>query len=76
MERIDRKSRERIRRALEGLVVVRPRRNLDVRPLTGHASWLRLRVGNTRVIFRPIEVVYLVERVIDRRDLDEALRAL
>ena len=76
MERIDRKSRERIRRALEGLIVVPPRRNLDVRPLTGHASWLRLRVGSMRVIFRPIEVLFLVERVVDRRDLDEALRAL
>ena len=36
MERFDRRTRERVSKALEGLVAVPPRSNLDVRPLMGH----------------------------------------
>jgi len=76
-----------LRSALGGLVQIPPRSNLDIRPLTGRNPWLRLRIGNIRVIFRPLtqseasllgvkHPSYLVERVIDRRDLDDALRPL
>jgi len=55
--------------------------------LIGRTPWPRLRIGNVRVILRPLarsEATrlgveppgYLVERVIDRRDLDDALRPL
>ena len=64
-----------------------PRSNLDIRPLTGRSPWLRLRIGAVRVILRqltPSETGllglkspgYLVERIVDRRDLDDALRPL
>ena len=76
MERFDRRTRERVSKALKGLVTVPPRSNLDVRPLMGHAPWLRLRVGEKRVILRLIDAVYLVGRVIDRRDLYRALDSL
>ena len=61
--------------------------NLDVRPIVGHAPWLRLRIGTLRVLFRRLTLDesrsleirghgYLVERVIDRRELDEAVKPL
>ena len=79
--------RNRMRNALSGLLESPPRRNLDVRPLVGREPWLRLRVGEFRVILRPLrrhEVRSLgvpsrsdlVERIVDRRDLDRALKPL
>ena len=61
--------------------------NLDVRPTVGHGPWLRLRIGTLRVLFRRLTLDesrsldirghgYLVERVIDRRELDEAVKPL
>ena len=63
------------------------RSHLDIRPLTGRSPWLRLRVGDVRVILRQLTRTemsllgiespgYLVSRVVDRRDLDDALRPL
>ena len=85
--RIDTTTRERVRKAVTGLVELPPRPNLDVRPLVGHAPWLRLRIGDVRVILRPLSSderrqvnvdapAYLVERVIDRRDLERAADSL
>ena len=87
IERLSSPTRARVRAALGGLVEVPPRSNLDIRPLIGRTPWLRLRIGNVRVILRPLARSeasrlgveppgYLVERVIDRRDLDDALRPL
>lgn len=28
--------------------------NLDIKPIEGHRPWLRMRVGNYRVLFRPL----------------------
>ncbi len=58
--------------------------NLDVKPMAGHPGWLRLRVGDWRVLYRPLteeEVSqwgagYLVARVVHRRDLELAARTL
>ena len=61
--------------------------NLDMKPLQGHDPWLRLRVGKFRVLLRPMSASelrsgsavvrgFLVERVVDRRDLDEAIKPL
>lgn len=67
------------------------RREADVKSLVGHRPWLRLRVGDYRVIFRPLRAAelkelagtaaaaesgYLVERIIHRRDLERAVREL
>ena len=87
IERLSSSTRSRVQAALGGLVELPPRSNLDIRPLTGRSPWLRLRIGNVRVILRPLTQSeagllrvespgYLVERVIDRRDVDDALRPL
>jgi hypothetical protein len=84
---MDRTVRDRARRALAGLIDSERRSNLDIRPLTGRSPWLRMRVGDFRVIFReltPDEVRsrgidppgYLVDRVVNRKDLEEAIRPL
>lgn len=78
-----------IERALtHELTVEPPPENLDIKPLVGATPWLRLRVGVYRIIYRPMpseELValgsdatlgYLVERVIHRRDLMDAVRSL
>ena len=69
------------------LIADRPRSNLDVRPLVGRAPWIRPRVGEFRALVRPLtpqEVAslsiegpgYLVERVVNRRDLTAVVREL
>jgi len=45
-------------------------RNLDIKPLKGHKPWLRLRVGDYRVVFRLSGTVILVARVVSRQELD------
>jgi hypothetical protein len=54
--------------------------NLYVKPVAGHAPWRRPRVGEHRVLYRELadeaDAHYLVERVIDRRDLDRAIDRL
>ena len=44
--------------------------------LDGHAPWLRLRIGDYRALYRPIEGGWWVERVVNRRDLEQALTTL
>ena len=58
--------------------------NLDIKPLIGSAPWHRLRVGDYRVLYRPIlpgegmdlAADWLVARVIHRRDLERAVATL
>jgi hypothetical protein len=56
--------------------------NLDAKPLVGRAPWRRLRVGELRVLYRPLteeeaaEGGYLIARVIHRRDLQRAVSSL
>ena len=50
--------------------------NLDIKPLTGSAPWLRLRVGDWRILFRPADEVVLVARIIHRSELQQAVRTL
>ena len=51
---------------------------LDVKALVGRRPWRRLRVGEHRVLFRPAQggSVLLVARVVDRRELERAVRTL
>ena len=62
--------------------------NLDIKVLTGRAPWLRLRRGEYRVLYRPLtsselraltaseQAGFLVERVIERGDLERAASTL
>jgi len=50
--------------------------NIDVVPLVGRSPWLRLRVGDWRVLFRPIDDALWIERLVHRRDLDQAVETL
>ena len=68
--------------------IARGAENLDAKALQGAAPWLRLRVGDFRVLYRPLtpEEVravpgsalagFLVARVVNRRDLDRAIESL
>ena len=59
--------------------------NLDVVALEGMGEWLRVRVGEFRVVLRPLTAAecrgldvakgYFVDRVVNRRDLERILRA-
>ena len=63
-----------------------PAGNLDIKGVQGRRPWLRLRLGDHRVLFRPltqrecrdlqVERGYLIARVVDRRDLYRAIRTL
>jgi len=75
-----------------GLTTLPPSDNLDIKALKGAKPWLRLRVGSYRILYRPltpkelkavsrrrrqrIEAGYLVARIVHRRDLERAVRAL
>jgi mRNA-degrading endonuclease RelE of RelBE toxin-antitoxin system len=72
----------RIREALEGLAAGAT--NLDIKPLAGGAPWHRLRVGDYRVLYCPVEpdeaggfeARWLVARIVHRRDLERAVSTL
>jgi mRNA-degrading endonuclease RelE of RelBE toxin-antitoxin system len=99
-----------------GLATIPPSGNLDIKALKGAAPWLRLRVGDYRILYRPLtsteveelektrrvialaeqdklseaidliessqrpqqraEASFLVARIVHRRDLERAVRAL
>ncbi len=58
--------------------------SLDIKPLAGAAPWHRLRVGDYRILYRPVEpdegadpkARWLVARVVHRRDLERAVATL
>ena len=59
--------------------------NLDVASLEGMGSWLRVRAGEFRIVLRPmtagecktrgVSKGYLMDRVVNRRDLERILKA-
>ena len=65
---------DRIEAGLRRLIESEP--NLDVKPVTGSAPWLRLRIGDWRVLYRPADDQILVARIIHRSDLQQAIRTL
>lgn len=91
LKRLDVRDARRIARALESLRGG-ARQELDVKALQGRQPWLRMRIGPYRVIYRPLgahelAVVstverrgetsgYIVERIVHRRDLDQAVDSL
>jgi mRNA interferase RelE/StbE len=78
LKSLDRQTRKRVQQAFQALGA--DAANLDVKPVAGHASWRRLRVGEHRVLYREltdeVNARYLVARVIDRRDLHRAIDRL
>lgn len=58
--------------------------NLDASSLEGMGPWLRVRVGAFRIVLRPLNAAeckarniakgYLVDRVVNRRDLERILK--
>jgi mRNA-degrading endonuclease RelE of RelBE toxin-antitoxin system len=52
--------------------------NLDIKALRGRSPWLRMRVGDWRVIYRPADPGpgWYVARVVNRRDLDATVKQL
>jgi mRNA-degrading endonuclease RelE of RelBE toxin-antitoxin system len=51
---------------------------LDVKGLAGRRPWRRLRVGDYRILFKPVDRgrILLVARIIDRKELDRAVAGL
>lgn len=70
----------RMRRSLEALAT--DAQDLDVKLLADRTPWMRLRVGDYRVLYRPVtsdepsEASYLVARVVHRGDLERAVDTL
>lgn len=89
LRRIDGADRQRLLDVLEGGLATEPQPpNLDIKQLTGRAPWLRLRRGGYRILYRPLTDAelatldverssgFLVERVVDRGDLERATMTL
>jgi mRNA-degrading endonuclease RelE of RelBE toxin-antitoxin system len=89
LRRIDHKSRKRLLDLLEHDLATEPQSaNLDIKPLTGRVPWLRVRRGEYRILYRPLtsselralaaseQAGFLVERVIERGDLERAASTL
>jgi mRNA-degrading endonuclease RelE of RelBE toxin-antitoxin system len=89
LRHIDHKSRKRLLDLLENDLAAEPQPpNLDIKALTGRTPWLRLRRGEYRVLYRPLtssellalaaqeQAGFLVERVVDRGDLERAASTL
>ena len=50
--------------------------SVDVKALAGHAGWYRLRVGNWRVLYFSDDQGVIIERIVNRRDLERSVRNL
>ncbi len=54
--------------------------NLDIKALVGSTPWLRLRIGDYRVLYRDTDsaagTVHVVTRIVHRRELDRAVATL
>ena len=85
--RLDGPTHKRIRSVLVDKLTAAPLpRNLDVRPLEGLSPWLRVRVGEYRIVCRPlaagelrgtgIATGWYVARIIDRTELSTAIKNL
>lgn len=76
LRRIQRGPQRRLLR--DGIqMLAEPSANLDVKAVIGHPPWRRLRVGDFRVLYRPVDATtLLVGRVVDRGDLERAIAAL
>jgi mRNA interferase RelE/StbE len=78
LDDLPKRAASRIADVLEDLAADPRSTAFDVKPLVGRRPWRRLRVGDYRVLYRPAEggEVLLVGRVVDRKELDRAMRTL
>lgn len=78
LDRLPDRAAARILDALERLASDPSAPHLDVKILVGKRPWRRLREGSYRVLFKVTDRggTVLVARVIDRRDLERAVRLL
>jgi mRNA-degrading endonuclease RelE of RelBE toxin-antitoxin system len=89
LRRIDHAPRKRLLDLIENELAAAPQPpNLDIKALVGRSPWLRLRRGEYRVVYRPLTAAelgrlkaneaagFLVERIVDRRDLEKAAATL
>jgi mRNA-degrading endonuclease RelE of RelBE toxin-antitoxin system len=58
-----------------GLAAIPPPENLDVKALKGAAPWLRLRVGDYRILYRPL-TRFEVKTLLDNRALQTEVKRL
>lgn len=65
---------DRLQAGLERLSHGEP--NVDIKPVTGSAPWLRLRIGDWRILYRPAGDQILVARIVHRSELQQAIRTL
>lgn len=49
---------------------------MDVKSLAGHPGWYRLRLGDWRVLYYSDPPGIVVERIVNRRDLERAVATL
>ena len=54
LRKIDAKQRRLLRQAMDGLVRIPPPGNLDIKKIELRPQFLRLRVGDWRIIYRPL----------------------
>lgn len=74
---VDAEQRRRIADAIASLGADQPAANLDVRPIVGRLPWMRLRVGDWRVLYRRRdEGGWIVGRVVDRQHLERTVASL
>lgn len=92
LRRLPLRAQQRVSIALDALPLEPLPLNLDIKALKGHRPWLRLRVGDWRILFRPLTQRelkairqregsffargYYVETVVNRRELHRASRRL
>lgn len=65
---------ERIRSALEHLAT--GDENVDIKAIRGRPGWLRLRVGDWRIMFIGTAGGWWVERIVHRGDIERAISSL
>jgi mRNA interferase RelE/StbE len=70
LKSVPRQSRKSVVSALESLETVPPAANLDIRPLTGRPGWFRLRVGDWRILYRPMSEYEASKLVLERGVLE------
>ncbi len=78
LDSIPKRVAENVINAIEKLSADPSDASLDVKVLVGRRPWRRLRVGNHRVLFHfsDGQKVLLVGRVIDRKELNQAVESL
>ena len=72
--RVPDKQRLAILEGLHALADEHP--SADIKALAGHRGWYRLRVGDWRVLYLSDPPGVMVERIVNRRDLERALATL